>query len=55
MLDPQKSEEARKRFLRRVQEGMGDDGEGDVPPVPRIPNGLVGVGGTRGANGSGWF
>lgn len=46
VLDGDKSEEARKQFVRRVTAMYGDGGrarwgEAGVPPVPELPDGLV--------------
>jgi len=44
VLDPEKSEEARQRFIKRVEDLYGDDGrEKIVPPVPKIPDAFVGA------------
>ncbi|KAJ3517334.1 hypothetical protein NMY22_g13990 [Coprinellus aureogranulatus] len=43
VLDPDQSEEARERFVRRVQAMMKARGEEPevIPPVPKIPEGLA--------------
>ncbi|KAG6856006.1 hypothetical protein H0H87_008483 [Tephrocybe sp. NHM501043] len=42
VLDPEKSEEARQRFIKRVEDLYGDDGrEKNIPPVPKIPDAFV--------------
>ncbi|KAF8057097.1 hypothetical protein FPV67DRAFT_1456620, partial [Lyophyllum atratum] len=43
VLDPEKSEEARQRFVQRVEDMYGDGGREKVPPVPKIPDGFVGA------------
>lgn len=44
-LDPDKSEETRDRFIQRVEAMMRDEGrEQVIPPVPKIPEGLVRTG-----------
>ncbi|KAJ2919055.1 hypothetical protein MD484_g1295, partial [Candolleomyces efflorescens] len=43
IMDPDQSEEARERFVKRVQAmmGNGEPQEEVIPPVPRIPEGLA--------------
>lgn len=49
-LDPEKSEETRERFIQRVEAMYGEDGRENtgggrvVPPVPKIPDSLLGAG-----------
>jgi len=43
VLDPEKSEEARQRFVQRVEDMYGDGGREKVPPVPKIPDVFVGA------------
>jgi hypothetical protein len=42
-MDPDQSEEARERFVKRVQAMMnnGEPQDEVIPPVPRIPEGLA--------------
>ncbi|GLB42814.1 hypothetical protein LshimejAT787_1202630 [Lyophyllum shimeji] len=45
VLDPEESEEARQRFVKRVEAMYGDGGREKsdvVPPVPKIPDAFVG-------------
>ncbi|KAF5375933.1 hypothetical protein D9615_008278 [Tricholomella constricta] len=45
VLDPEKSEEARQRFVQRVEAMYGDGGrEKVIPPVPKLPDAYIGVG-----------
>jgi hypothetical protein len=47
VLDPEESEEARERFIKRVEAMCRDDSGGrrhGVPPVPRIPDSFFGNG-----------
>ncbi|KAG6840437.1 hypothetical protein C0991_006749 [Blastosporella zonata] len=42
VLDPEQSEEARQRFIKRVEDLYGDGGrEKNIPPVPKIPDAYV--------------
>ncbi|TFK38534.1 hypothetical protein BDQ12DRAFT_683807 [Crucibulum laeve] len=44
VLDPDKSEEARVRFVQRVEAMLDSEGRGEraIPPVPKIPEGFSG-------------
>ncbi|KAG6907295.1 hypothetical protein DXG01_009488 [Tephrocybe rancida] len=41
VLDPEKSEEARQRFIQRVEDMYGDGGREKIPPVPKIPDAFI--------------
>lgn len=41
VLDGEKSEEARERFVRRVTAMYGQGGREVVPPMPKLPEGLM--------------
>ncbi|KAG6899371.1 hypothetical protein C0993_010836 [Termitomyces sp. T159_Od127] len=41
VLDPEKSEEARQRFIKRVEDLYGDGGREKIPPVPKIPDAFI--------------
>ncbi|KAG6887716.1 hypothetical protein C0992_011003 [Termitomyces sp. T32_za158] len=43
VLDPEKSEEARQRFIKRVEDLYGDGGREKIPPVPKIPDAFIDV------------
>ncbi|KAG6827358.1 hypothetical protein H0H93_015661 [Arthromyces matolae] len=46
LLDPEQSEEARQRFIKRVQDMYGDVGrEKTIPPVPKIPEAFTTIDG----------
>lgn len=57
-LDPDKSEETRERFLRRVvdmYDGRGRRGnEQAIPPIPKMPDSLLGNGGGPHPSGRSW-
>lgn len=50
ILEPDKSEETRERFIQRVEDMYGDNGREKIggrqaiPPVPRLPESFVGAG-----------
>ncbi|KAG6861056.1 hypothetical protein C0995_004557 [Termitomyces sp. Mi166 len=41
VLDPEKSEEARQRFIKRVEDLYEDGGREKIPPVPKIPDAFI--------------
>jgi hypothetical protein len=60
LLDPDKSEETRERFLRRVAADIMYDGRGQrgneqaIPPMPKIPDSLLGHGAGPHPSGRSW-
>ena len=47
LLDPDKSESARQRFLQRVADMYDDDGHRNIPSVPELPDSLLSKGARR--------
>lgn len=41
VLDPERSEEARDRFVKRVAAMYDERGREEAPPVPKLPDGMI--------------